>query len=74
MKTVPEASHGGQSPAPMDHISARVDAVTIARLDALAPLLAPLGAKASRSIPMRACILLGLDMLEAQHAKPKATL
>ena len=75
MPKVSEGPRPGQSSdGPMDAISTRVDAVTVARLDALAPLLAPLGAKPLRSIPTRACILLGLDVLEAQHAKPKAAL
>jgi hypothetical protein len=51
----------------MDHVSTRLDAPTIARLDALAPLLAPLGTKPARSIAVRACILTGLDVLEKQH-------
>jgi hypothetical protein len=51
----------------VDHVSTRLDAPTVARLDALAVVLAPLGAKPSRSIAVRACILTGLDVLEKQH-------
>jgi hypothetical protein len=51
----------------MDHVSTRLDAPTILRLDALAALLAPLGVKPARSIAVRACILTGLDVLEKQH-------
>jgi hypothetical protein len=51
----------------VDHVSARVDAATMARLDALAPLVTPLGTTPSRSIAVRACILTELDALEALH-------
>ena len=51
----------------VDHVSARLDVATVARLDALAVVLAPLGAKPSRSIAVRACILTGVDVLEKQH-------
>jgi hypothetical protein len=44
-----------------------VDAATTTRLDALAPLITPLGTTPSRSIAVRACILTGLDALEALH-------
>lgn len=57
----------------MDHVSTRLDEATIARLDALAPQLAPLGVKPARSIAVRACILTGLDVLEAQLATAKGT-
>ena len=57
----------------VDHVSTRLDEATIARLDALAVVLAPLGVKAARSIAVRACILTGLDVLETQHATPKGT-
>jgi hypothetical protein len=51
----------------VDHVSTRLDAATIARLDTLAVVLAPLGVKPARSIAARACILTGLDVLEKQH-------
>jgi hypothetical protein len=51
----------------VDHVSTRVDEATVARLDALAVVLAPLGVKPARSIAVRACILTGLDALEKQH-------
>ena len=51
----------------VDHVSARVDAATAARLDALAPWITPLGTSPSRSIAVRACILTGLDALEALY-------
>jgi hypothetical protein len=37
----------------------------MARLDALAPRITPLGTLPSRSIAVRACLLAGLDALEA---------
>jgi hypothetical protein len=48
-----------------------LDSATIARLDALAPLIAPLGTKPSRSVAVRACIFTGLDALESLLAKPE---
>lgn len=68
MPTIPHKPRKGQRlAASMDHVSTRLDAATIARLDALAPLLAPLGVKPARSIAVRASILTGLDVLEKQH-------
>ncbi len=70
MSTVPARRRRGQrSAASFDHVSARLDAVTTARLDALVPLLTPLGSQPSRSIAVRACILAGLDALEATYGK-----
>jgi hypothetical protein len=51
----------------VDHVSTRLDAATIARLDALAVVLAPLGVKPARSIAVRAAILTRLDVLESKH-------
>ena len=71
MPTVPERPHRGQRlAASMDHVSTRLDAATVARLDALVPLITPLGTKPARSVAVRACILTGLDVLEKLHAKP----
>lgn len=70
MTTVSRKPRRGQRPAAgMDHVSTRLDAATVARLDALAPLIAPLGTKPARSVAVRASILRGLDALEAEHAK-----
>ena len=52
-----------------DHVSTRLDPATVERLDALAPLMAPLGTTPNRSVVVRACVLLGLDALEAEHAR-----
>lgn len=57
----------------VDHVSTRLDTEAVARLDALAVKLAPLGVKPARSIAVRACILTGLDVLEKQLATPKGT-
>lgn len=57
----------------VDHVSTRIDETTIARLDKLAPSIAPLGVKPARSIAVRACILTGLDVLETQHVTAKGT-
>lgn len=68
MPTVSHKPRKGQRPAlSMDHVSTRLDAPTIARLDAIAPFVAPLGVKPSRSMALRAAILTGLDTLEKQH-------
>ena len=68
MSTVPARRRRAQSSATsVDHVSARVDPAVMARLDALAPLITPLGTTPSRSIAVRACILTGLDALEALH-------
>ena len=53
----------------VDHVSTRLDESTVARLEALAIRIVPLGTKPSRSIAVRACILTGLDVLEAQVAR-----
>ena len=53
----------------VDHVSTRIDETTVARLEKLAPLIAPIGTKPARSIAVRACILTGLDVLEARLAK-----
>lgn len=55
------------SAAPTTQITQRLDASTVARLDAIAPVIAPLGAQPSRSMAVLACILTGLDTLEKQH-------
>jgi hypothetical protein len=68
MSTVPTRRRSKQpSATSVDHVSARVDAATTTRLDALAPRITPLGTTPSRSIAVRACILTGLDALEALH-------
>jgi hypothetical protein len=51
----------------VDHVSARVEPAIMARLDALAPRITPFGTLPSRSIAVRACLLAGLDALEALH-------
>jgi hypothetical protein len=60
---------GAKVAVAVDHVSTRLDETTVARLDALAPLLAPVGTKPARSIAVRACILTGLDVLESRLAK-----
>ena len=68
MSTVPARRRRAQSSATsVDHVSARVEPAIMARLDALAPLITPIGTLPSRSIAVRACILTGLDALEALH-------
>jgi hypothetical protein len=68
MSTVPARRRRAQTSATsVDHVSARVDSATMARLDALAPRITPIGTLPSRSIAVRACLLAGLDALEALH-------
>ena len=69
MPNVPATPRKPRRPAvSINHVSARLDEPTIARLDALAPLLTSLGTTSLRSIVLRAVILTGLDVLERQHA------
>jgi hypothetical protein len=51
----------------MTQVTPRLDPSVIARIDAIAPKIAPLGAQPSRSMAVLACILTGLDTLEKQH-------
>lgn len=68
MPTVPHKPPKGQRlAASKDHISTRLDAATIARIDAIAPFVTPPGAEENRSMAVRACILTGLDVLEKKH-------
>jgi hypothetical protein len=50
-------------------VSTRLDAATVARLDALAPLIAPLDTQPARFMALRACLFTRLDVLEARHAQ-----
>jgi hypothetical protein len=54
-------------------VSARVDAVTIERLDAMANTLTKrsLGARVSRAAVVKQAILRGLDAMERETAKQK---
>ena len=52
-----------------DDLSARLDGDIVARLDALAPLVAPIGSKPTRTMAIRACIIVGLGVLEKRFAK-----
>ena len=73
MLTLPAGPRRPRRPAAsVNHVSTRLDAAIVARLDALAPAVAPSGIKPSRSVAVRACIFTGLDALEAQRAKPEA--
>jgi hypothetical protein len=71
MPTVPDRPHEGQpsAVAPLRQLPLRMDSAIVERLDALAPLIAPLGAAPNRTMAARACILVGLDVLEAKHGK-----
>lgn len=72
MSNAPARPRRARPPAASaNHVSARVDAATVTRLDALAALVTPPGIKPSRSLAVRACIVTGLDTLEARHAKSK---
>ena len=71
MKSTPAKPAKPKKNDAMAHVAARLDAEVIARLDALAAALAPLGSKPSRSIAARAAILTGLPILEAQYMKAR---
>ncbi len=49
-----------------EHVSVRLDVAILARVDAVAEQLAPLGSKAQRSVALRALILTGLDAFESK--------
>lgn len=53
---------------PKGHVAVRLDAVTIARLEALLPLYALPGREATRSDGLRAVILAGLEVEERRAA------
>jgi predicted transcriptional regulator len=52
-----------------EHLSTRLDPGTKERLDKLAALMVPCGTDPNRSLVIRACVLVGLDVLEKQYAK-----
>lgn len=54
---------------PKGHVAVRLDAPTIARLEALLPLYALPGRAATRSDGLRAVILAGLDVEERRAAR-----
>lgn len=54
---------------PRGHVAVRLDAPTIARLEALLPLYALPGREATRSDGLRAVILAGLEMEERRAAR-----
>ncbi len=75
MSTTPENPRPGARPAASsNHISTRLSATTVARVDALVPAVTAPGTKPSRSVAVRACILTGLDALEAQHTMSRGAL
>jgi hypothetical protein len=49
------------------HVSVRLENPVIERADDLAALMTPLGTKVNRSVALRACILIGLPVLEKQY-------
>ena len=51
-----------------NHVSARLDEPTIARLEVLTPLLTAYGSVPVFSTALRAVIFTGLDVLEKQYA------
>jgi hypothetical protein len=52
---------------------AKVDASTLARLDALAPALAPAGVTVTRADAARAAVLVGLELLELDLLESKSS-
>lgn len=50
------------------HVAVRLDAETVARIDALLPGLSTAWFKAKRSDALRAVILAGLDVIETRKA------
>lgn len=52
------------------HVSVRLENPYIEDVDTLARLMTPVGTKANRSVALRACVLIGLDVLKKQYVKP----
>jgi hypothetical protein len=52
-----------------EHLSARLDPTTVERIDVLAARMVPRGTDPNRSVVIRACCLIGLDVLEKQYVK-----
>jgi hypothetical protein len=50
------------------HVSVRLEQAYIEDVDTLAGLMTPLGTKANRSLALRACVLIGLEVLKKQYA------
>jgi hypothetical protein len=50
-----------------DHVSVRLEDPVVERADDLAALMTPIGTKVNRSVALRACILIGLPVLEKQY-------
>jgi hypothetical protein len=63
-------THPKETASRRGHVAVRLDAATIARLDALLPLYALPGRSATRSDGLRAVILAGLDVEERRAAAP----
>ena len=61
-------THPKETGSRRGHVAVRLDAATIARLDALLPLYALPGRTATRSDGLRAVILAGLDVEERRAA------
>lgn len=61
-------SRGNDTDSRKGHVAVRLDAATIARLDALLPLYALPGRAATRSDGLRAVILAGLEVEERRAA------
>jgi hypothetical protein len=50
------------------HVSVRLETDVIEDVDTIADLMTPLGSKKNRSTALRACILVGLELLKKQYA------
>lgn len=50
-----------------DHVSVRLEDPVVERVDDLAALMTPVGTKVNRSMALRACVLIGLPVLESQY-------
>ncbi len=58
--------------SPMTHVSARMEPAVIARLDALAEAITPMGNPPKRATAVRAALTAGLDALERTIEEMKA--
>ena len=49
------------------HVSVRLETGIIEDVDTLADLMTPLGSKKNRSTALRACVLVGLEVLQGRY-------
>ncbi len=67
----PSAGQGSGSSFQSPHVAFRVSLDVLARVDALVPAVSPPWRQAKRSDVLRAALIMGLPLMEAQYAPAK---